>query len=149
VVDDPPPRSHAGAIIEQIQPKFDIVAAEAVRLSPDRAEQFHAVYKGVVAPALFAAMVQELASGEACKPLWGWFSLHTWGALAQAAMMWLLLPQMHHSIRCGRVHQWQLSADILAILCLYVARSMCLGRVAIRSFANCSTFLQAQRLFWR
>ena len=36
-------------------------------LSPDRAEQFHAVYKGVVAPGLFTAMVQELASGEASQ----------------------------------------------------------------------------------
>ena len=79
----------AGAIIEQVQQQFDIVAAEAVTLSPDRAEQFHAVYKGVVAPALFAAMVQELASGEACEPL-SCFCFHTSAlgvALTQAAMM--------------------------------------------------------------
>lgn len=56
--------SLAGGIVEQIQAHFDIVAAEAVKLSPGRAEQFHAVYKGVVTPALFAAVVQELASGE-------------------------------------------------------------------------------------
>jgi hypothetical protein len=59
--------STAGAIIEQIQGHFEIVAAESITLSPGRAEQFHAVYKGVVAHALFSAMVQELASGEACQ----------------------------------------------------------------------------------
>jgi hypothetical protein len=53
-----------GATVEQIQAQFGIVAAEAAMLSPARAEQFHTLYKGVVAPALFAGMVQELASGD-------------------------------------------------------------------------------------
>lgn len=55
----------AGPIIEQVQAQFDIVAAQGVWLKPASAEQFHAVYKGVVAPALFTSMVQELASGAA------------------------------------------------------------------------------------
>lgn len=75
-------------------------------LSPDRAEQFHAVYKGVVAPALFAAMVQELASGEACEALWC-FSSHTnaLGCAGAGDYGYSVAFQMLLSIRCSKAHQ--------------------------------------------
>lgn len=53
----------AGPIIEALQSRLHILAAEGVRLSPSRAEKLHAVYKGVVPAATYEAMVQELSSG--------------------------------------------------------------------------------------
>lgn len=53
----------AGPMIEMIQSQFALVTAEAVHMTPEHAERFHAVYKGVVAPPLHSSMVQELSSG--------------------------------------------------------------------------------------
>lgn len=109
----------AGAIIEQIQPKFDIVAAEAVKLSPGRAEQFHAVYKGVVAPALFAAMVQELASGEACSDCCAVRFTQCTSAVHRRRRLCTSFFRL--SSASSGAMQWQLPARHLTTLCLHAS----------------------------
>ncbi len=51
----------AGPILEALQRRFRIVAAEGVRLQSGQAEAFHDVYRGIVQN--FREMAQELSSG--------------------------------------------------------------------------------------
>lgn len=51
----------AGPILEALQRRFRIVAAEGVRLQGGQAEAFHDVYRGIVQN--FGDMAQELSSG--------------------------------------------------------------------------------------
>lgn len=76
-----------GAVLAALQSEFVVVAAEGVRLQPQQAAAFHAVYKGVVPAAEFAAMTEELSSSmwlADCKPF-------LFRASAKPTLLWLLL----------------------------------------------------------
>lgn len=53
----------AGLIIDQIQQRFVVTAAQSFILERQNAQEFFEVYKGVVAPAEYSSMVDHLTSG--------------------------------------------------------------------------------------
>jgi len=54
---------NAGAIVDAIQERYRVTAAQLFTLERQNAQEFFEVYKGVVAPAEYSGMVEHLTSG--------------------------------------------------------------------------------------
>ena len=52
-----------GAIVDAIQERYVVTAAQLFTLERQNAQEFFEVYKGVVAPAEYSGMVEHLTSG--------------------------------------------------------------------------------------